>query len=120
MHVTLHGDAKKAQPRKEGYYILQTDLVNERPCWFEENGGNAIWHRKDGYWNIGTKGDLRRNSLGDIISSDDVEDPSVVLNWKYYKRGDGFIKSKDILVTRPGNIKLFNLLASEILPETVG
>ena len=109
MHVALHGDAKKAQPSKEGYYILQTDLVNERPCWgnypcwFQENGGNAIWRTKDRFWNIGTKGDLRSNSLGDIISSDDVEDPFEARTWKYYKRGDGFIISKYILVTKPGN-----------------
>ena len=93
-----------AQSSKEGYYILQSVLVNERPCWFQENGGNAIWRRKNGFWNIGTKGDLRSNALGDIISSDDVEDPPEALTWEYYKRGDGFIKSKDILVTTPGNI----------------
>ena len=104
MHVALHGNAKKAQSSKEGYYILQTDLVNERPCWFQKNGGHAIWHGKKGYWNIGTKGDLRSNTLGDIISFNDVEDPSKALTWKYYKRGDGFIKLKDIVVTKPGNI----------------
>ena len=108
MHVTLHGDAKKAQPRKEGYYILQTDLVNGRPCWFQDSSfGNAIWRRKNGFWNIGNKEELRSNSPGDIFSSDDVEDPSEALTWKYW--ADGYIKSKDILVTRPGNIYIINI-----------
>ena len=105
MRVTLHGDAKKAHSSKEGYYILQNDLVNERPCWFQENGGNAIWRRKHGWWNIGAKGDLRSNRFGDIYSRDYVKDPFQVLTWRYYHNGT-FSQSKDIIVTRSGNIDL--------------
>ena len=103
MLVTLHGNAKKAQSSKEGYYFLQTDLVNEKPCWFHK-GGLAIWADKDASatWRIGEKIDLGKNISG-IKSKDEVEDPLQVLTWHYYK-GDGWHESKDILVTKPGNI----------------
>ena len=113
LHVALHGDAKKAQPSKEGYYILQTDLVNERPCWFQENGENAIWHRNSGIWYIGSKGDLRSNRVGDIYSSHYVKDPFQVPTWRYYHNG-AFSQSKDIIVTRSGNTYID--LVSNFLP----
>ena len=103
MLVTLHGDVKGRHSKLEGHYILQTDPVNEKPCWVNE-GGTAIWYHKHktGYWRI-----EHIKNLGTVISGicspDDVEDPLQALTWEYYD-GDYFIESKDILVTRPGNI----------------
>ena len=102
MLVTLHGDAKERHSDKEGHYILQTDPVNEKPCWFNE-GGQAIWYdKKNGDWNIGDKKNLGSTTCS-IHSSDDVEDPLQALTWKYWN-GNEFIESKNILVTRLGNI----------------
>ena len=85
MLVTLHGDVKERHSDKEGYYILQTDLVNEKPCWFQEDGGNAVWG-KNGHttkWYIGPKEDLGEDMAG-ISSPDDVENPHQALTWKYW------------------------------------
>ena len=101
MLVTLYSDAKEAQSEKEGYYFLQTDPVNEKPCWFNE-GGYAIWANKAGGWEIGNKRRLGSN-LRDLFSKDVVEDPLQSVTWQYWN-GDTFIKSKDILVTRTGNL----------------
>ena len=104
MLVTLYGDAKKAQSGREGFYILQTDCVDKKPCWYQENGensGSVIW-KKDGLWIIGPKKYLG-SKKGQIYSPDDVENPLQALTWKYWS-GNDRIKSKEILVTRPGNI----------------
>ena len=101
MLVTLHGDAKEAKSNLEGHYILQTDPVNEKPCWFHE-GGHAIWAREVGGWRIGPKENLG-NYTCEICSQDDVEDPLQALTWEYYGSND-WIKSKDILITTAGNI----------------
>ena len=102
MLVTLHGDAKEAQSKLEGHYFLQTDPVNEKPCWFNE-GGTAIWyHKKHGCcWRIGYKENLGDTSCG-IRSPDDVEDPLQALTWKYSDYG--WHESKDIFVTKSGII----------------
>ena len=104
MLVTLYGDAKEAQSNLEGHYFLQPVLVNEKPCWFNERG-TAIWYyyQYGCHWWIGAKKDLGGScwSRG-INSTDKVEDPLQALKWEYYN--GGWIISKDILVTRPGNI----------------
>ena len=100
MLVTLHGDVKEHYSEKEGYYFLQTDPVNEKPCWFNEK--NAIWYNKN--WTIGYKTYLGSNTSA-IYSPDDVEDPLQALTWKYVSNVDNdWHESKDILVTKPGNL----------------
>ena len=105
MHVTLYGDAKKAQSSREGLYFLQTDPVNKKPCWFQENGGNAIWNDGDGWWIIGPKKGLGEDTCG-IYSADDVEDPHQALTWNYSNSVNwiDYIESKDIFVSRTGII----------------
>ena len=100
MLVTLYGDAKEAKSYLEGHYILQTDPVNKKPCWF--NDKNAIWAGKSRGWMIGLKKNLGSGGCG-IGSPDNVEDPLQALTWKYLN-GDDWIKSKDILITRAGII----------------
>ena len=102
MLVTLHGDVKEHYSEKEGYYFLQTDPVNEKPCWFNEGGTAIWWDKEQQYWWIAAKKNLGGWGTSGILSRDDVEDPLQALTWEYYNAG--FIKSKDILVTRPGNI----------------
>ena len=99
MLVTLYGDAKEAQSNLEGHYILQPDLVNKKPCWFNE-AVNAIWS-KNGWWMIGAKEHLG-GYANEIYSPDNVEDPLQALTWEYYY--GGWHESKDILVTEPGNL----------------
>ena len=103
MLVTLHGDVKEHYSEKEGYYFLQTDPVNEKPCWSNE-GGTAIWyHKEHGYcWWIGAKEDLGGSPSSGIFSPDDVEDPLQALTWKY--SDNGWHESKDIFVTKSGII----------------
>ena len=102
MLVTLHGDAKEARSKLEGHYILQTDPVNKKPWWFNERETAIWWYKEGGKWFIGAKGDLGDWGTNGIFSEDDVEDPLQALTWEYYN--GGFIKSKDILVTRTGNL----------------
>ena len=100
MELKLHGDAKKAQSKREGRYILQTDPVNEKPCWFQEAGQQAIWN-VNGQWKFGPKESLGRDWSG-IYSTDDVEHPLQALNWKYFKNGV-WHESKNIDVSKYGN-----------------
>lgn len=100
MELKLHGDAKEAQLSREGRYSLQTDPVNEKPCWFQETGGNAIWYAVK-QWKIGLKKDLGKDMSG-ILSPDDVEHPLQALTWKYYR--GGWHESKNIDVSKFGNI----------------
>ena len=116
MHVILHADAKKAQSGREGwdpegFYTLQTDCVDKKPCWYQENGlnsGSVIW-KKDGLWLIGTKKNLGSKTCW-IYSPDDVENPLQALNWKYWN-GDKWIESSDIVVSGTGNIIFINHLS---------
>ena len=95
----------------KGFYILQTDCVDKKPCWYQENGensGSVIW-KKDGLWIIGPKKYLGSNK-GQIYSPDDVENPLQALNWKYLN-GDKWIESRDIVVSGTGNIIFINHLS---------
>ena len=107
MSVTLQGEAKKHQSKREGHYILQTDPVNEKPSWIQENGVNAIWYDKEnGDWSIGPKTDLG-GTVAAIYSPDDVGDPLQALTWKYWSPdswNNGWHESKDIVLSRSGNI----------------
>ena len=108
MNVTLHSNAKKSvHSSKEGYYIPQTDHVNKKPCWIQENGGNAIWwhiSKKKGFWIIGTEEKLGGWVSG-IYSTDDVEDPTQALTWNYWSDDWKLIDNdNDIFVTKSGNI----------------
>ena len=101
MSVTLRGKANKHQSKKEGHYILQTDPVNEKPSWIQENGRYAIWRDKNGLWGVGDKENLGGTKVG-IYSPDKVEDPCQAFTWKYFDKE--WHESKDIVVARSGNI----------------
>ena len=105
MHVILHGDAKKDKASKEGIYILQTNLVNEKPHWLQENGGSAIWADENVKWSIGYKINLGGIPCG-IYSPDNVENPLQALTWKYAINDNKWIESKDIVVSKRGNIHI--------------
>ena len=100
MLVTLHGDAKEVQYHLEGHYILQPNPVNKKPWWFKK-GDHAIWASPSGLWTIGQKKNLGSTTCF-IHSKDVLEDPLQALTWKYTK--DVWHESKDILVTKPGNL----------------
>ena len=78
--------------------------MNEKPWWFKKDG-YAIWARKNGMWEIGDEKHLG-DTTREILSTDDVEDPLQALTWEYWNDnfGKGWVKSNDILVTRPGNL----------------
>ena len=99
MLVTLHGNAKETHSRLEGHYILQTDLVNEKPWWLDDK--NAIWADEDGWWFIASKEKLGKFAFG-LLSTNDVKYPNQALTWEYYN--DDWIKSKNIFVTGTGII----------------
>ena len=81
LNVKLDGDAKLAQTGKEGYYTLNSILVNGRRNWIQYQGSNAIWY--DDYhktWNIGVKQNLGTSSCS-IYSTNDAAIPEEATTW---------------------------------------
>ena len=95
MIVTLNGQAKYAQSIRAGIYVLAPNLVNDKPHWLQDQGSNAIWHRKRYVgWRIGNLG----SSLGGLYSTDDEPGPQEASTWNYYNYDKKWITSDDILV----------------------
>ena len=81
LNVKLDGDAKLAQISKEGYYYLNSVLVNGKENWMQYQGSNAIWydnHYKT--WNIGAKNNLGTSRYS-LCSTNDAIRPEEVTSW---------------------------------------
>ena len=73
----------------DGFYILQSDTVNDKHYWVQENGTSALWMYKnstfgDWYWIIGNKDDLG-SSKGYLYSP--LALAYGVKVWRYSKTG---------------------------------
>ena len=81
LNVKLDGDAKLAQIGKEGYYTLNSILVNGRRNWIQNQGSNAIWYDNlNKTWNIGAKQNLGTSSWS-LYSTNDTDRPEEATTW---------------------------------------
>ena len=104
MKLILAGQAKSLEPLKlHGIYHLQDELVNNYPCWNQQNGSYSIWFIKeyfgdwgiDGqernsgrYWYVGPKegnGENHKSIMGP--RGIDISPSRIRYGWKYYHDG---------------------------------
>ena len=74
---------KNLHSPREGAYILQSSLVNDRPYWLKEDSMFGIWFDpKDAKWKIGTK-NVIGSSLCAVQSNANALWPNEATNWAY-------------------------------------
>ena len=95
--VTLHGDAKLAQGRREGHYTLASTTVNGKQTWIHDQGSHAIWYDKEfNHWKIGRK-EWLGTSRCCLHSTNDTIEPKEATTWKYWNNRRGWIPTSNIL-----------------------
>ena len=70
---------------REGAYILQSSVVNDRPHWLKEDYSHGIWFDpKDAKWKIGTKNTIGNSSCSCSLQSNaNALWPNEATNWAY-------------------------------------
>ena len=87
LEVTLEGDAKssKAQGNTEGYYTLNSTLVNGKQNWIQVQGSGAIWYNEtNDDWMIGDKENLGSSTCCYLHSwANNAKSPEDATTWMY-------------------------------------
>ena len=120
IYVELTGDAKKNHEQRNGHYILDTNLVNNKSSWLQNSGSNlekgwsAIWNTKEceectDQWVIGDTKHLGQLAKPTFIAikaqlrhSDFtlIKIPTEATTWYHYSN-DGWQETNDEIKLHP-------------------
>ena len=96
LNVTLDGNAKLAQGSREGYYTLNSTLVNGKLNWIKVQGQAAIWYDKEySNWKIGSKANLGK-SICSLKSTNDAKRPEEATTWEYFAKDGKWLPTSNI------------------------
>ena len=99
--VTLNNEAKEAQGKFAGNYILAPNMVNEKKHWLQQGGRSTMWYCEIGVWAIGLQThNTNKPNIGTctnigIYARSDSTGPETATGWKYHKDGSFHEPSND-------------------------